>query len=78
MRGLLTATLVAAAIGFGTAPLAAAPASTTAPQNATPLTQLAQGGYYYSGGYRRSCPYGYRYTCWYDYYGYRHCGCRPY
>jgi hypothetical protein len=74
MRGFLTATFLAGAIGFGAAPLAAAPASTAAPQNATPLTQLAQG---YYGGSRQSCGYGYRYACWYDYYGYRHCGCQP-
>jgi hypothetical protein len=72
MRGLLTASLVAAAIGLGSAPLSAAPTSTPVVQNATPLTQLAQ-----YGGYRRSCRYGYHYACWYDYYGYRHCGCQP-
>lgn len=76
MRGLLTASLVAAAIGLGTAPLSAAPTRTPVPQNATPLTQLVQGGYY-GGGYRRGCGYGYHYACWYDYYGYRHCGCQP-
>lgn len=70
MRGLLTATFLAGAIGFG-APVAAAPATVSGVQNATPLTQLAQG---YS---RQSCGYGYRYACWYDYYGYRHCGCQP-
>jgi len=74
MRGILTASLVAATLGLSMVSLQATPVSSRVPQNATPLTQLAQG---YYGGYRRSCSYGYHYACWYDYYGYRHCGCQP-
>jgi hypothetical protein len=76
MRRILTATFIVAAIGLSGAPLSAAPAS-KAVTNATPLTlaQYGGGGGGYGGG--SSCGYGYHYACWYDYYGYRHCGCHP-
>jgi len=69
MRAFLTASLAAAALGLFTASLSAAPANLSAKPNYTPLTQLAQ---YY--GYH-SCPYGQHYSCWYDDYHHRHCGC---
>jgi uncharacterized membrane protein YedE/YeeE len=84
MRKLLTVSLAALAICFLTAPLLAAPGGDTQ-QNATPLTQLVQDNYYGNYGYGfgwgtgynyiPACPTNYHYTCWYDPYGYRHCGC---
>jgi len=78
MRTVSMASLAAAVIGLCTAsPLAS---SAAVAQNATRLTQLAQGHDYggnYYGAYRPACPERYYYTCWLDSYGYRHCGCRP-
>ena len=74
MRAFLTASLAAATIGLFTASLAAAPANPTAKPNYTPLTHLAQYGY--DSGYGgHHCPYGQHYSCWYDDYHHRHCGC---
>jgi hypothetical protein len=81
----LAAYFGAAALGFGSVSGIAAPAGGAAGPNFTPLTHLAQGNYYggYTYGfgwgtgydYKPACPYNYYYTCWYDPYGYRHCGC---
>jgi hypothetical protein len=84
-RQWMTASLAAAALAAWTVSAFAAPAAGTAGLNFTPLTHLAQGNYYggYTYGfgwgpgydYKPACPYNYHYTCWYDPYGYRHCGC---
>jgi hypothetical protein len=85
MRALVTAAFTAAAIGLGATALAAAPASNAVTRNATPLTHLVQdnyyGGYTYGWGwgygynFTPACPTNYHYTCWFDPYGYRRCGC---
>ena len=77
MRAIVIVAITAAASALSAAELRAAPAIVAAQQNATPLRQLIQGGYY--GGYRPACPFGYYYACQYDrYLGYRQCACWPY
>ncbi len=76
MRAILMASLAAVVIGWWMALTASAAVA----QNATPVTQWVQGydyGDYYPGAYRPACPERYYYACWFDPYGYRHCGCRP-
>lgn len=76
MRAFLTTICAAAAMGLCSAPLAAAPADgTVAPTLILPV----QYGGPYNGNYppyRRSCNFGYHYTCVYEYSGYRRCGCQ--
>lgn len=85
MRLVSSAVLAAAAIAFGPVSVSAAPGRIAAMPNATPLTHPVQGNYY--GGYTYgwgwgygynfipACPSGYHYSCWFDVYGYRRCGC---
>jgi hypothetical protein len=84
-RSIAATALVAAAIALNVAPLSAAPFAAATPPDATPFTHKVQdnyfGGYTYGWGwgygynYKPACPYGYHYECWFDPYGYRHCGC---
>ena len=83
MRKFLLATL---ASGLIVTTVAAAPDS-SAQQNATSFMQRVQDNYYGNYGYgfgfgfgydyKPACPTNYHYDCWYDPYGYRHCGCVP-
>jgi len=76
MRGIMAASLVAAATGLYVPALSAAPAAGLAgAQSATPVTRVGWGWYY--GGYRPACPWGYHYACRLGPYGYRHCACWP-
>ena len=85
MRAVLTAALMTAAIGLGTASLSAAPGGRAAMPNATPLRQLVQDNYHgsyttgwgwrYGFNFTPACPAHYHYACWPDPYGYHHCGC---
>jgi hypothetical protein len=72
----LTTAWAAAAIGLCSAPIAAAPAGGIVPAT---MIQPVQYGGPYNGNYppyRRSCNFGYHYTCVYEYSGYRRCGCQ--
>jgi len=85
MRIALTMSVAAAAFGLGTTLLAAAPGGIAAMPNAAPLTQPVQDDYYgsyttgqgwgYGFNFTAACPAHYHYSCWFDPYGYRHCGC---
>jgi hypothetical protein len=72
----LTAASAAAAITLWDAPAPAAPAAGLPPAT---MGQPVQYGGPYNGNYpwyRRSCNFGYHYTCVYEYGGYRRCGCQ--
>jgi len=83
MPKLLTAILAALSAGLLTSPLCAAVGGTL--PGTKPLMTLVQDNYYGNYGYGfglgtgynyiPACPTNYHYTCWYDPYGYRHCGC---
>ena len=82
MRAFVKVIVAAAAIGLCAIGLAArvqaTPASPAAQQNFTPLTQLAQGVYRYTGdGYLPACSPGLFYACHYGTFGGRYCGCWP-
>jgi hypothetical protein len=75
IRSSLRSVLIAAfAVGLSAIQLQAAPASLAGHQNFTPLLQLVQGDHYPSG-HLPACSNGTHYTCWYDPYGTRICGC---
>jgi hypothetical protein len=83
MRKLLAVSLAVLAINFLATPLWAATGGMV--PRTKPLATLVQDNYYGNYGYGfglgtgynyiPACPTNYHYTCWYDPYGYRHCGC---
>jgi hypothetical protein len=81
MRKLLAVSLAVLAINFLATPLWAATGGML--PRTKPLATLVQDNYYGNYGYGfgtgynyiPACPTNYHYTCWYDPYGYRHCGC---
>jgi len=75
MRALLKMVVMAAVISFSATKPQAAPISAAAQQDRT-MFELVQNGYF-DENYRAACPSGQHFSCWYEPYGFRFCGCWP-